>query len=243
MTGRSRISSSMFNISITSRSSESLSLEVGWDFLELGLPSETRYFLDVDNVSFERRFELKLSKGKKLLNLDADLAAGSLGAKILAVLPDERGIPLIRASSKKAQINPGNGESTSRSPLVVFPDPELTVPWELDFSTGDVRLLVSARSGFWNELKSSPLFKALVAGPISFEIVLNLMEQSEDFAGAGLSLWITIFSKYGFSISEDFEEMDLEEKLSLAKSVSRQFQKDKRVLDEVIKKIDGGLQK
>lgn len=240
MTGRSRISSSMFTISITSRSSESLSLEVDWDFLELGLPSETRYFLDVDNESFERRLELELSKGKKLLNLDANLAAGSLGAKIIAVLPDERGIPLIRASSKKAQIEPVNGESTSRSPLVVFPDSELTVPWELDFSTGDVRLLVSAKPGFWNELKASPLFKALVAGPISFEIVLNLMEKSEDSAGAGLSLWITIFSKYGFSISEDFEEMDLEEKLSLAKSVSRQFQKDKRVLDEVIKKIDGG---
>lgn len=237
MTGRSRITSEMFDIE-AQLEPEGLQLQINWSFEELGLPESALCFLDVDNPNFERRFELHGLKGEAVFNLEPGLTKGGIGYQVIVVTSDARGIPLIRAASKRGAVDSETGESTLKSPLIVVPDSDLRIPWKLDFTTGDVRLLVAAKDNLWSELKASPFFKNLIAGPLVFEIALHLMDTSESVVGEGLSKWIDVFERYGFDSDSDFEDMELSEKIDFAKAIAEKFQEDKKILEKLVLQIE-----
>jgi hypothetical protein len=142
--------------------------------------------------------------------------------RLVVVTRDPKGFPIIRAESVSVTFT-STGDSSAKSLLPVQPDEELVVPWELDFSGGDVVLRVSNKNGIWNDhLKSSPLFKPLIVGPIVFQIAFRLIAGVEDL-GFGLSNWQKVLESAGLDIS-DSGEMDPEEIFDLASEVSTAFQ-------------------
>jgi hypothetical protein len=156
------------------------------------------------------------------MSLGDEFSNSVVRIRLVVVTRDPKGFPIIRAESVSVTFTT-TGDSSAKSLLPVQPDEELVVPWELDFSGGDVVLRVSNKNGIWNDhLRSSPLFKPLIVGPIVFQIAFRLIAGVEDL-GSGLSNWQRVLESAGLDIG-DLGELSPEEIFDLASEVSTAFQ-------------------
>ena len=229
-TGRSRITQDMFKVNMANMNR---AIDISWDLTALKIPSSSKLFLEVINKKVERRFELsedQADSGTAQVPLPPELLTGFVSVKVVAVGRDKSGIPLIEADSIATTIATETGESSATSPLVVCPQMDLEVPWELDFTGGDVRVLVAADNGLYAQtLKSSSIFKSVIIGPIVYEIVLKMMDSDEGL-GSAFGIWKTMLAPYGLDLSEDVHDWDFEQKHTAARQISKDFQIGKKTL-------------
>ena len=99
-------------------------------------------------------------------------------------------------------------------------------------------VLVSNRGNLWTQyLKSSATFKALIAGPLVFQICLYLLDQDETNDGAAMVQWIETLKPYGLDLSVLDDELTLTEKIDIADAVSERFVVNKGILDTLISNL------
>lgn len=239
-TGRSRITLDMFEATLLNQDHDP-KIDLEWDLSDLAIEASAKLYLDVSNDRLEKRFnlaEVDPNEGSTQLDLGSAFVGRLIRIRLVAVVVDTQGIPIIRAESVPVSFTTA-GESSSKSLLVVQPDDELTVPWRLNFDGGDVVMMVSNKNDLWAlHLRNAPVFKPLVVGPVVFQIAVRLLSGSDD-VGAGLDQWEKLLQKHGLDI-ESAEEASLDEILEMAEQVAVNFQANSRSLDRLVKALEEG---
>jgi hypothetical protein len=237
-TGRSRITLDMFDAALESQDSDP-TIKIEWDMSSLMLEPLTKLYLDASNDRLERRFQLADSNptsGTANVDLGPSFSGRVTRIRLVAVLVDTSGVPIIRAESIPVSFTT-TGDSTSKSLLVVQPDVDLPVPWRLNFDSGDVVMMVSNKNDLWTlHLRNSPVFKPLLVGPVVFQIAVRLLSGSED-VGAGLEQWEKLLEQHGLD-NKSAEGATFDEILELAEHVSLSFQAKTSSLDRLVKELE-----
>lgn len=237
-TGRSRITHDMFNATLDNHSTDPL-LTLDWNLSVLSIEPSSKLFLDVSNDRLEKRFilqETTPSAGGLAINLGPAFQGRVCRIRLVAVVQDSNGVPIIRAESVPVSFTT-SGDSTAKSLLVVQPMTDLEVPWRLSFEGGDVVMMVANKNDLWTQhLRSSLILKPLLVGPIIFQIALRLLSGSEDI-GAGLEQWRDLLEEHGL-LDESLEERNFDEVIEAADQISMSFQSNSKALDRLLKSLD-----
>ncbi|MDA8552204.1 hypothetical protein N9K78_02835 [Aquiluna sp.] len=239
-TGRSRITLNMIDMEVlpSTLDSTSRSIRARCDVSSLALPKDSSLFLELSNSYSETRFELSADGENNEIEVDSGFFSGTVRAKFVASHLEANRVAIISAESVAILFDGPSGESTLNSPLILRPDPDLEVPWKLDFTNGDFMVLVSNRGNLWTQyLKSSATFKALIASPLVFQICLYLLDQDETNDGAAMVQWIETLKPYGLDLTVLDVDLTLSEKIDIAGAVSERFVMNKGILDTLISNL------
>jgi len=170
------------------------------DFSGIALSGEFTLVLTHKALGETKRFELpgpqdlKISVVNSLHGMRNPL---EVVTQLELIQPDTSNIPIIRASVRNINPEIPGQQSAKKSALKTKRDPDLNVPWRLNYSEGYPILHITDKNGLYDQLFLTPQFDPLTLSEVVRQIFNWLVFDPDQKDNFHVDAWKVIFEQLG----------------------------------------------